>query len=213
MKRLPQALGLIFLLISCNPAPDRRTPLQLSGPPPALFNPANYYSPPTQINPAPSPQDQEEQEGEKEFPTTLAQGFAHCRFDSDSSPFRRSENQLGTIELCQNSLNLQQFLIRSELAHNAQRVCIFPSSRNQMNQTLPIGPQFCTLLLANQLLSFTLSINPDYQHLPLNGATVMLENQVSNYLNCFATSAPTQVRLQACYLFTGGGGFIDFNFL
>ena len=197
-------LALTLMASSCNQSPDRRTPLQTNN----VGFPFNFngYPPPSRDQ---DDGDQDKDDNTGQGGAAPPPGFSHCQFDG--RPYRVHENQLGTIDLCQDLSKKSSFILRSSLTHNVNKICIYPTSRNEDNWSIFIGAPHCQHLEAERFIALTLIKFPEAQHHPINGAMVLFENIVASYLNCIATPSGYHKNI-LCNTFYNKGGFIDFNF-
>jgi hypothetical protein len=119
-------------------------------------------------------------------------GFTNCNFTNV-----QSSNALGTIGVCQSTLDETQIAIRPSVTDTSSRTCLIPTYKDQSGSSTYIGQPQCTYTTQNAVVIGQLSKSRSgYSGYNLNGMMVMKETALTSYFQCM--DAYTSYVSQAC---------------
>jgi hypothetical protein len=158
----------IFTLVACD-VPSQRRQLIKSGSsnvanPNEISGQNNFNSGNTTVNSA-----------------TNGTGFENCSLAPKGSTI-----SLGSIGVCQNSLDQTQIKFQSSTSDSSMRTCLIPTYKQADGSSLYLSSQpQCTLTEANKIYTGKLLINRSgFENYQMNGVIVMKENIMPSYYEC-----------------------------
>lgn len=172
----------LFILVACD-VPSQRRQLIRSGS-------SNSLTPPP--NGAVGGNDFNDGNTTPASSATSGTGFENCSLTPKGSTL-----SLGSVGVCQNSVDQTQIKFQSSLSDSSMRTCLIPTHKQADGSSLYLSSQpQCTLTVANKIYVGKLLINrAGFESYPMNGVIIMKENIMPSYYECMnAYSFYTQNR-------------------
>lgn len=112
---------------------------------------------------------------------TSGTGFENCSLTPKGSTL-----SLGSVGVCQNSVDQTQVKFQTSSSDSSMRTCLIPTYKQADGSSLYLSSQpQCTLTVAGKIYTGKLVLNRSgFETYPMNGVIVMKENIMPSYYEC-----------------------------
>ena len=118
------------------------------------------------------------------------------------------EGRMGTMDLCPQRDSSTRLILRSSADQSTNKICVIPTIKDQLGASAPVAYPQCVYLVAQQYVYLHFTTHPQT---PPNGAMMMPEHMVLDFMNCINPPDPRNKEL-ICNSFVSSGGYLDFDF-
>ncbi|MFN8369695.1 MAG: hypothetical protein U0T83_03615 [Bacteriovoracaceae bacterium] len=137
-------------------------------------------------------------------------GFSKCTINRNSS-FKYQNNIIGAVSVCGNLTD--ETIIRVKFGNTEKttnNTCIFPTFKDQTNQSFYLGTAECFTHDANQIIDLKLYKNRGgyFSQYPINGIMIMKKDLIFQYVDCMNEIDP-YVMWDKCTKFKNTQGYLD----